>query len=118
MAYEVEVWEAAKADLVALGDREAQLAALRVALALRDDPLLGAPLRDRAGVGNLSGCRRVSFDRPDWTGKPRYRLVYRDDPADGSIAVVQVIAVGLREQLAAYWAAAARLRAELRRRLT
>lgn len=32
MSYEVEVWEAAKADLAALEDREVQLAAVRIAL--------------------------------------------------------------------------------------
>ncbi|MGH3031880.1 MAG: hypothetical protein ACRDNE_14185 [Gaiellaceae bacterium] len=76
MSSEVDVWEAAKADLAPRGDCEIQLAPLRIA-------------------SHLSGCGRVSF-----------------------VAVVQVIAVGLREQLAAYRAAAARLRAELRRRLT
>lgn len=117
MSYPVEVWEEAKADIAGLPSRELQLAALRVALALREDPFLGEPLRNRLRIGDLGSCRRIAFDAERHRGKPRYRLVYRNDPNDGSIAVVQVVAVGRREQLAAYKEAAARLRAELRRRV-
>lgn len=111
------VWEDARTDIAALPSRELKLAALRLALALRDDPFLGEPLRHRLGVGDLTGCRRIAFDQPTWTEKPRYRLIYRNDPNDGSSAVVQVISVGLREKLEAYRAAVARAREDLRRRL-
>ena len=116
MSYTLEFLEEAKRDLVGL-DREVQLAGLRVARELRDDPWLGEPLRSRARVGDLTACRRVRFDRPDWPGRPRYRLIYRNHPEDGSIAVVKVIAADLREQLDACKTAAARLRRELRRQL-
>lgn len=118
MSYPVQVSRDAQDDIRALPDPATRLAAVCVALALRDDPLLGAPLRRRARVGDLSGYRRVAFDERAWTGKPRYRLVYRNRLDDAVIEVVQVVAVGLRAQLAVYKAAAARLRAELRRRLT
>ncbi len=111
------MWEAAKADIAALPDRELQLAALRLMADLSENPYLGESLRNRAGVGDLSSCRRIRFDQSEWQGLPRYRLVYRNDPSDGSIAIVQVIAVGLRERLTAYREAATRVRRELRRRL-
>ena len=117
MTYTVEFLEEAKSDLAEL-DREVQLAALRVALILRDDPWIGAPLRARDRVGDLSNCRRVSFDRAGWAGKPRYRLVYRSLPDEATIEIVQIVAVGPRQGLEAYRTAAARLRAEMRRRLT
>ena len=117
MTYPVRLSDAARRDVEQLPDRDTQLAALRAALALAENPHLGAPLRNRLGVGDLSRCRRLAFDRADWLGKPRYRLVYDNDPDDGSIAVVCVISVGLRERLAAYRTAAARLRSERRRRL-
>lgn len=117
MSYRVEFLEEAKHDLAEL-DREVQLAALRTALALRENPWLGEPLRARNRVGDLRNCRRVLFDQESWVAKPRYRLVYRKHPDDATIEVVQVVAVGARQSLEAYRTAAARLRAELRRRLT
>lgn len=117
MSYRVVVWEAAQNDIAKLPERELQLAALRTALELRKNPWAGEPLRNRLGIGDLSRCRRVPFDRPNRRGKQRYRLVYFNDPDDGSIAIVQVVAIGLREQLAAYKAAAERLREDLRRRI-
>ena len=117
MTFRLEFLEGAKADIAALPDRATQLAALRVALALTENPFLGEPLRVRARVGDLAGCRRVPFDREDVSGKPRFRLIYRNNPDDGSIEVLEVIAVGLRERLGAYRAATARLREEMRRRL-
>jgi len=116
VTYRVEVFAEAKADIAALPERELQLAALRVVLDLRENPFLGEALRTRRRSSELVGCRRIAFDRPDYRGKPRYRLVYRNHPEDGSIEVVQVISVGLRERLAAYKTAADRLRAEARRR--
>jgi len=118
VSYRVEVWENAQEDIAALPDRRLQLAALRIALDLRENPWQGKPLRNRLGIGELSACRRIAFDYPHRRGKPRYRLVYRNDPEDASIAVVQVIAVGLRERLEAYRATAERLRQDLRRRIS
>jgi hypothetical protein len=117
LTYPVKFSEDAVADLRAL-DRQIQLAALRVAQDLREHPHRGEPLRNRLRIGDLSSCRAVLFDRPTWRQKPRFRLVYYNDPDDRSIAVVRVIAVGLRAQLAAYKAAAARLRKERRQSLT
>lgn len=32
----------------------------------------------------LANCRRVRFDIPAHKGKPRFRLIYRNEPADGA----------------------------------
>jgi len=118
LTYPVTFSADAIADLRALPDKETQLAALRTAQDLAENPHRGDPLRNRLRIGDLRSCRAVRFDRANQKGKPRYRLVYYNDPDDGSIAVVRVIAVGLRAQLAAYKAASARLRRERRDRLS
>jgi len=111
------VWEEAQGDIRDLPSRALQLAAMATIKGLRENPWLGAELRERMRVGDLRGLRRVTFDEPAWNDKPRYRLVYRNEPDDVVVEVVAVIAVGQRERLAAYREAASRLRAERRRRL-
>lgn len=34
----------------------------------------------------LVNCRRVRFDIPSYSGKPRFRLIYRNEPSDGAPA--------------------------------
>jgi uncharacterized small protein (DUF1192 family) len=113
----IDVWEDAQRDIRELPSRALQVAAMNALKALRENPWAGAELRDRIRVGDLTGLRRVAFDEPGWEDKPRYRVVYRNEPDDAVVDVLAVIAVGLRERLAAYREAAARLRAERRRRL-
>jgi hypothetical protein len=76
---------------------------------LHFDPWLGREMRARRRMEILKDCRKVLFDLPSWKAKPRFRLVYRNDPSDGSIAVVAVLAVGSRSDLEAYRRAATRL---------
>jgi len=111
------LWPEAREDINALPDRAHRLAAVGVILSLQENPWLGTELRGRARVGDLRGLRRIAFDTPGWTDKPRYRVVYRNEPDDVIVEIVAVIAVGRRERLAAYREAAVRLRAERRRRL-
>ena len=92
---------------------EVALAALKLARALRDDPYLGDEMRARPRAEGLSDCRRIRFDREGWRGKPRYRLVYRNEPSDGAPHIVAVLSVDVRERLRAYRAA---VRARARRR--
>lgn len=73
------------------------------------DPWIGAEMRSRVNIESLENCRKLSFDVPGWPGKPRFRLVYRNEPSDGSIAVVAVLAAGQRANLAAYRAANVRV---------
>jgi hypothetical protein len=96
--------------------RALQIAAMNEIKTLRENPWLGTGLRERARAGDLRSLRRVAFDDPAWDDKPRYRIVYRNEPDDGVVDVVAVIAVGRRERLSAYREAAGRLRAERRRR--
>ena len=117
MIARLDVWEDAQRDIRELPSRAAQIAAMNAIKALRENPWLGAELRERARVGDLRGLRRVAFDDAAWDDKPRYRIVYRNEPDDVIVEVVAVIAVGRRERLAAYREAAVRLRAERRRRL-
>lgn len=111
------LWPEAREDINALPDSAHRLAAVGVLVSLQENPWLGTELRERGRVGDLRGLRRVAFDEPGWTDKPRYRIVYRNEPDDAVVEIVAVIAVGRRERLAAYREAAARLRAERRRRL-
>jgi hypothetical protein len=65
------------------------------------------------GFEVLRDRRSIKFDTPGRKGKPRYRLVYRNKPDEGAIAVVRVLA-GDRRQMTAYKQARPRLRASPR----
>lgn len=114
MSYEVRAEPEVADDLaeIVAEDREAAREALRLMLALRDDPWLGDELRERYNLRPLHGCRRIGFDRPDWQGKPRYRLVYRNEPSDGAPGLVRVWSIGRRDRLVVYARAAARITRE------
>jgi hypothetical protein len=109
------LWPEARDDINALPTTALRLVAVRAIVALQENPWAGTELRERIRIGDLSGLRRVPFDEPDWDDRPRYRIVYRNEPDDAVVEVVAVITVGRRERLAAYRQAAARLRAERRR---
>lgn len=57
----------------------------------------------------LTECRRIRFDIEGHTGKPRFRLIYRNEPTDGAPAECRWLAVGPRAGLRAHSAAAERL---------
>lgn len=82
---------------------------LDAALAILDDlahgRVTGKLLGDRHVSGDLTGLARVKFDLPEHR-PPRYRLVYRPGPEQH---VLEVIAIGPREQHAIYRAALRRL---------
>ena len=82
---------------------------------LHFDPWIGREMRERLRLAVLKDCRRVSFDLATWKGKPRFRLVYRNDPSDGSVAVITVLAAGPRSELEAYRKAATRMGRQSRR---
>lgn len=71
-------------------------------------------MRSRLGLQELRECRRIAFDRSDWKGKPRYRLIYRNEPSDGAPHVVAILAATERENLGAYRRAQPRLIERLR----
>lgn len=50
----------------------------------------------------LADCRRVRFDVETHKGKPRFRLIYRNEPSDGAPAKCLWLAVGPRAGLRAH----------------
>jgi hypothetical protein len=44
----------------------------------------------------LADCRRIRFDIDSYKGKPRFRLIYRNEPSDGAPAACIWFAVGPR----------------------
>jgi mRNA-degrading endonuclease RelE of RelBE toxin-antitoxin system len=81
----------------------------RIVVDLHSNPWRGDPMDERP-PRNLEGCRKVRFDAPDW----RYRFVYRNEPSDGAVGVMVVLAIGRRDNMIAY----AKASAWLARRLT
>ena len=101
-------------NMPALPDHEVRLAALQVVRALHGEPRIGDPMRERYNLRVLTGCRKVPFDKDGWKGKPRFRLVFRNEPDDGAVARVTVFSIGPRADLAAYKATAGRVGAQRR----
>ena len=58
----------------------------------------------------LANCRRVRFDIPSYSGKPRFRLIYRNEPTDGPPAECHWLTVAPRAGLRAHRKARQRLR--------
>jgi len=84
------------------GDRaEVELLKRRIAelfLGCEANPHAGEPM----GAGRhpeLADCRRIRFDIDSHKGKPRFRLIYRNEPNDGAPAKCIWLAVGPRAGL-------------------
>ncbi len=58
----------------------------------------------------LVDCRRVRFDIPTHNGKPRFRLIYRNEPSDGAPAECRWLAIAPRAGLRAHRRATQRSR--------
>lgn len=114
MTHRVELLPEARDDIHALS-AGLRREIVRLLVALEQNPYLGREMWVVRGFEVLTDCRSLKFDTPVHKGKPRYRLVYRNVPEEGAIAIVCVLAVGERRQMAAYKHARARLRARLRR---
>lgn len=75
----------------------------------KSNPFLG----EMMGPGlhpELANCRRVRFDIPSYSGKPRFRLIYRNEPTDGAPAECHWLTVAPRAGLRAHRKARQRLR--------
>lgn len=67
----------------------------------KSNPFIGEPMG--AGLhSELANCRRVRFDIPNHKGKPRFRLIYRNEPADGAPAECHWLTVAPRAGLRAH----------------
>lgn len=99
--------KAAAADVhrIAAADRALAEMALRLAVRIHDGRANGVPLSDRTKTGDLRDCFKVPFGHDPLN--PTHRLVYRL-VAEG-LEVVEVIAVGPRQDDAAYLMAGLRM---------
>ena len=118
-AYVVQAEAEVSGDVAELQTIDEELVdeAIRRMGALRGDPWLGEELRERYNLRAAKGCRKLAFDVASWSGKPRFRIVHRNEPLDGAPGLVRIWAIGPREKLIAYARATARItREEARRR--
>ena len=95
-------------------DDDVRLAAARIVRDLYGEPRIGEPMRERYNLRILADCRKVLFDEDGWDGKPRFRLVFRNEPGDEAVDRVTILSIGPRADLAAYELAASRLGAKQR----
>lgn len=89
-------------------DEEVRTVIAGIVVDLHRNPYVGEPMDDR-WPENLAGARKIRFDKPTWKRKPRYRFVYRNEPSEGAVAKVVVLAIGRRDRMVAYAKASARL---------
>lgn len=100
--------EADRLEIEALKRRVAELL-----LECESNPYVG----ELMGTGRhpeLASCRRVRFDVPTHKGKPRFRLIYRNEPSDGAPAECRWLAMAPRAGLHAHRRASQRSRREER----
>lgn len=114
MTYEVTWHPEVAQDLRDLGDDDLVKRALELMLSLREEPRVGNQLRERYNMRILGECRSLRFDHADWGDKPRFRLVFENQPSDGAPQEARVYAIAPREKLDAYTRAARRLGEERR----
>jgi hypothetical protein len=95
-------------------DEELRTVIAGIVVELHRNPHLGEPMDDR-WPENLAGARKIRFDKPTWKRKPRYRFVYRNEPSEGAVAKMVVLAIGRRDRMVAHAKASARLARRLAR---
>jgi len=98
MSYDLIIHPLAQKDMKALSKTQ-QILVLKQFKKLKNSPQLGDPLGNKNGY-NLSGCRKLYVD------KKRVRIVYKI--VDNQI-IVEVIAIGKRDDMEVYQKASVRL---------
>jgi hypothetical protein len=106
--HKVEALAEATADANQL-DETVRVAVARIVVELHRIPHHGELMGDKP-PRVLQGCRKVRFDEEGWRGKPRFRFVYRNEPADGAPAASLILAIGRRDRMIAYAKAARRVK--------
>ena len=89
-------------------DADLRKAVADIVVALHENPWMGEVMDDR-WPANLEGCRKIRFDKRGWKGRPRCRLVYRNEPSDGAVGTMVVLAIERRQRMIAYARASGRL---------
>lgn len=95
-ALSAKATQAARAEVDSLKRRIAELF-----LGCQANPHVG----ELMGLGRhreLADCRRIRFDIETHKGKPRFRLIYRNEPSDGAPAKCLWLAIGPRAGLRAH----------------
>jgi hypothetical protein len=67
----------------------------------KSNPFIGE-LMGRGLHPELVNCRRVRFDISAYKGKPRFRLIYRNEPTDGAPAECHWLTIAPRAGLQAH----------------
>lgn len=67
----------------------------------KGNPFIGE-LMGRGLHPELANCRRVRFDISTHKGKPRFRLIYRNEPTDGAPAECHWLTIAPRAGLQAH----------------
>ncbi len=67
----------------------------------KGNPFIGE-LMGRGLHPELAECRRVRFDIPSYDNKPRFRLIYRNEPSDGAPAECHWLTIAPRAGLQAH----------------
>jgi hypothetical protein len=92
----------ARSDINAVAEIDVRTAVVSALVEIENDLDFGRLLESRGYTGDLRGCRRVYVDRPDWQGKPRFRLVCWCSPDERQPRTARILAFGPRASSAAY----------------
>ncbi len=98
----------ARADIISVDEVEVRIAVVSAMVEIERDLEFGQLLESRDYTGDLRGCRKVYVDRPDWEGRPRFRLVYWCSPDERLPRKARILTFGPRAASAAYTSAVKR----------
>lgn len=99
--------EQARDDIARLQKDDERLAGLALGTIRRLErgETQGVPLDERAVTGDLGDCRKIYFGLGD---PPSHRIVYRD-VSDGTVEIIEIVAIERREEMYVYLLTAVRL---------
>ncbi len=95
-------------DIKSLPTLELQQVAINFITKLARGEVRGTRLETKNHVGDLSDCHKLYFDLTPSDG-PRYRIIFRYLPIPDKPEILELIAIGKREDLFVYYEAIKRL---------